>query len=141
MRVWVAPVGQTAKKIVKNVDTAFGENVRRLRKERGWTQAEFAQRIGVHLNHINKIETGKYMPQFETVIEMANAFEVSLDYLAGVSTTGLDEIRIEDQTFAEKIKLLNSLEDEDRNAIIRIIDTMLTKKKMIGLLKTLEIDS
>lgn len=141
MRVWIAPVGQTAKKIVKNVDTAFGENVRRLRKERGWTQAEFAQRIGVHLNHINKIETGKYMPQFETVIEMANAFEVSLDYLAGVSTTGLDEIRIEDQTFAEKIKLLNSLEDEDRNAIIRIIDTMLTKKKMIGLLKTLEIDS
>ncbi|QJB42205.1 hypothetical protein HF324_31945 [Chitinophaga oryzae] len=36
---------------------------------------------------------------------------------------------MEDKTVAEKLRLIEQLEDEDRQALYRIIDTMLTKSK------------
>jgi hypothetical protein len=41
------------------------------------------------------------------------------------------EIRIEDKNMAERIKLLNTMDPEDRKAVIRVIDAMLTKKKIL----------
>jgi transcriptional regulator with XRE-family HTH domain len=113
-------------------EMSLGDNVKRIRKERGWSQAELADKIGAHLNHVSKIENSKYMPSFDTVQKLAEVLQVSLDYLAN-SKDGKDgEMKIEDQTFAEKIRLLNSLETEERKAIILFIDALLSKKKMIS---------
>ena len=39
------------------------------------------------------------------------------------------EVTIQDKTISEKLKLIEQLEDEDKQALFRIIDTMLTKAK------------
>ncbi len=41
---------------------ALAENLKRLKKERGWSQTQLAEQIGSHLSHINRIETGRYNP-------------------------------------------------------------------------------
>lgn len=41
---------------------AFGERLRRLRDERGWTQDELAERIGYSGTHISAVETGRRSP-------------------------------------------------------------------------------
>ncbi|MBB0243440.1 helix-turn-helix domain-containing protein [Streptomyces alkaliphilus] len=41
---------------------AFGERLRRLRDERGWTQEELAERIGCTGTHISAVETGRRPP-------------------------------------------------------------------------------
>lgn len=109
-------------------------NIKRLRKKKGWSQAVLAEKTGSHLTHINRLETGKYKPSLDVLIKIADALETSLDYL--VSDTGEDfrEVRIEDKTLAQRIRIIDSLEPEDRQAIIRIIDSMLTKKKILRLL-------
>lgn len=112
----------------------LAENIKRLRKEKGWSQAELAEKVGVHLTHINRIETGKYNPSLETVIELAGIFEVPLDYLVHSTDGSLEEIKLQDQSFAQRIKLLNSLDEEDRHVINKVIDAMLTKKRMLELL-------
>lgn len=40
-----------------------------------------------------------------------------------------DEITIVDKSTNERLKLIAQLEEEDKNAIFRIIDSMLTKSK------------
>ncbi|MAN26624.1 MULTISPECIES: transcriptional regulator [Mesonia] len=40
-----------------------------------------------------------------------------------------DEVTIIDKSANERLKLIDQLEEEDKNAIYRIIDTMLTKSK------------
>lgn len=115
----------------------FGENVKRLRKQQGWSQAELAARVGVHLNHINRIETGRTIAAIDVGVKLAEAFEVTLDYLVNNASGKAEEIRIEDQTFAEKIRLLNSLDAEDRQMILRSIDNALTKQRMINMVKDL----
>jgi len=38
-------------------------------------------------------------------------------------------VTIEDKTTMEQVRLIRELDEEDRNVIFRMIDTMLTKKK------------
>jgi len=113
-------------------------NVRRLRKEKGISQTKLAELIGSHPNHITRLETGKYTPSLENVIKLSEVFAVSLDELVYGTNGTHGEIRIEDQVFAEKIKLLNSLDEEERNVIIKYIDAILTKKKMLNFLQSKE---
>lgn len=87
--------------------------------------------IGSHLSHINRIETGKYKPSLDVLKKIADALEVTLDYLVSDKEEDLQEVKIEDKNMAERIKLLNTLEPEDRKAVIRVIDAMLTKKKIL----------
>ncbi|MET3730558.1 hypothetical protein [Moheibacter stercoris] len=40
-----------------------------------------------------------------------------------------DEVTIIDKSVNERLKLIEQLEEEDKNTVYRIIDTMLTKSK------------
>ena len=66
---------------------------------------------------------------------MANYLEVSTDYLLSESDEYPREIKIEDEALAERINMLNTLEGKDKETIIHVIDSILTKKKMLSLLQ------
>jgi transcriptional regulator with XRE-family HTH domain len=113
----------------------LSKNIKRLRKEKGWSQGQLAEKVGCHLSSINRIETGKYTPTLETVVKIAATLKIPMDYLINNDDGSPEEIHIEDKGFAEKIKLLNTLEEEERFVVTKVIDAMLTKKKMFNLLK------
>ena len=59
----------------------FAENVREARKDKGLTQKQLAQQVGVTANAISLYETAKRMPSLEMVSIMSNVLDVSLDDL------------------------------------------------------------
>lgn len=61
------------------------DRLRSLRAERGETQAQIAQDLGVSSQHYQKFEYGANLPNLENFIALADHFGVSLDYLAGRS--------------------------------------------------------
>ena len=62
----------------------YGSRIRSLRKKRGLTQEQLAEKMNVSTPYIAKIETGKQTGPVELAVEFAEFFEVSLDYrLAG----------------------------------------------------------
>lgn len=63
----------------------FKDVVRDLRKERGWSQQEVADRLGLNKMTISGYETGKRRPSFEMLDALAQVFDVSFDYLLGTS--------------------------------------------------------
>lgn len=100
----------------------------------GWSQGQPAEQIGSHLSHINRIETGKYNPSLDVVQELAHAFDVSIDSLVSETEDDLKEVRIEDKSLMERVKLIDALDQEDKTALVRVIDSMLTKKKILNLI-------
>ncbi|NIG55378.1 transcriptional regulator [Chitinophaga sp. Cy-1792] len=60
---------------------------------------------------------------------MAQLFGVILDELINLEGKVPTEVKVEDKTIAEKLRLIEQLEEEDKQALYRIIDTMLTKSK------------
>ncbi len=118
---------------------SLANNLKRLRKKRGWSQTQLAEQIGAHLSHINRIETGKYNPSLDVIQKLATVLEVSIDYLVSDTDEDYKEVRIEDKGLMERIKLIDALDEEDRSALIRVIDSMLTKKKILNLITKEEV--
>jgi len=56
-----------------------------LRIEFELTQSDVAQKVGLSTTGYGNIETGKSIPSLETLIKLADLFNVSLDYLIGRS--------------------------------------------------------
>ena len=48
--------------------------VRELRTERGWSQGELAQRLGVSRQTVNAIETARYEPSLSLALKIARLF-------------------------------------------------------------------
>src|SRR5882762_11098185 len=62
----------------------FGERSRELRKEKGMTLREVAERAGIDFTYLSKIETGgiPYTPAVKTIRQLAEALKVdSIDLL------------------------------------------------------------
>ena len=60
---------------------AFGLRVKELRKLRGLTQKELANKIGGLFPQINKYESGLSSPPLEKIIKLAEVLDTSADYL------------------------------------------------------------
>jgi len=58
--------------------------LRDARAERGWTQAELADRIGVSRKTINTIENGVFVPSTVLALKLARAFETQVEALFGL---------------------------------------------------------
>ena len=55
--------------------------LREARAERGWTQAELADRIGVSRKTINTIENGVFVPSTVLALKLAKAFHTNVEAL------------------------------------------------------------
>ncbi|EKN87868.1 DNA-binding helix-turn-helix protein [Leptospira interrogans str. 2003000735] len=121
-------------KAAKFKEDALAKNLKLFRKKKNWSQTELAKNAGTTLTHINRLETGKSNPSIEIVQKIALALEVSIDDLVSQNDNS-KEIKFENQAFYEKIKLLDTFSEEERNAVNIVIDSILTKKKMLNLLK------
>lgn len=53
--------------------------IRELRTERGWTQADLADAVGVSRQSINSIECNRYVPSLPLALNFARVFGCSTD--------------------------------------------------------------
>lgn len=60
-----------------NVKVLFGERVRELRQERGWSQEEFAAQAELDRSYLGCIERGERNVSIENICKIAAALRVS----------------------------------------------------------------
>ncbi len=113
-----------------------GERLKKLREEKNLTQIELGKAFNISHSTINRYENGLRQPDNETLINMSNFFNVSVDYLLGISNTRNDSERITDilqnnpelQELWDKLKerpdlqlLFKQVKDVDSKGIQQII--------------------
>ena len=54
-------------------------NIRVLRAERRWSQADLASELSVSRNSVNAIENGKYDPSLPLAFRLARLFEMTIE--------------------------------------------------------------
>jgi len=62
----------------------IGENIRRVRKKHGLTQAQFGEIIGKSQSTVYCYENGSVIPSFEVLTTLSQLFDVSLGHLIGL---------------------------------------------------------
>lgn len=63
---------------------AIGENIRRVRKKNGLTQAQFGEVIGKSQSTVYSYENGSVIPSFEVLTIISHFFDVSVGNLMGI---------------------------------------------------------
>lgn len=64
---------------------SFGQRLKELRKQRKWSQKDLCSKINVAQSMITQYENDQKFPSSETLVSIAKTFDVSLDYLMGIS--------------------------------------------------------
>lgn len=64
----------------------FPDILKKLLKDNGYSQAEFADKIGVSQQTISRWTQGRFQPDIGQLIACASVFKVSVDYLLGLTT-------------------------------------------------------
>jgi transcriptional regulator with XRE-family HTH domain len=116
----------------------FGEKLRRLRKERDWSQDDLGQQVGIHGRHVGKYEIGRAMPNAGTVVKLAQLLDVSIDYLLRddlerEASTGTTALR--DRGLLSQFEAVEQMSDDDRHVISSLIDAYIKKQRIEAVLQ------
>lgn len=78
------------------------------------------------------MENGHLTPSIDIVQRMMKVFAVSADQLLNDDENRV--VEIQNHELNEQLALISQLDEEEKNALVRIINSMLTKKRMKDLL-------
>jgi transcriptional regulator with XRE-family HTH domain len=102
----------------------LGQRIARLRKEKGYTQAELADRIGIIRELISNYERARIKPNYEMIIRLATALEVTTDLLLGTkplkNNGGQPNLKIQ-----RRMKQIEALPPSQQKALLKTIDAFI----------------
>lgn len=126
------------KKEKNNKQSRIWKNVKQARENNNISQEELAELANMSLNLIKEIEENKKIPDYETIVKLAEILKCEVSYLFFG-----DELNSYDFTIMEKIDNIMESDDEARKKVVkasvefsdedimlleRIIDALNTKK-------------
>ena len=100
------------------------ENMRYLRKQKGMTQADLADKLDIKRSLIGSYEEGRGVPKLTVIKQMSELFGVSMDELLAVNISENGDGRQENgdgKPKEEKLKLLSVVVTPDNNELISIV--------------------
>lgn len=100
-----------------------------LRRDTGLSQEKFAEVFHQAGSTISSYETGRNTPSFDMLIQYADYFDVTTDYLIGrtshnMSPTILTEKFVDNITIHDVIVLLNDLPPNRRRAVLLVLQDL-----------------
>ena len=70
----------------------IAEKIKFLREQKQMTQSDLAKKLNITRSSVNAWEMGISVPSTQYIVELANLFSVSTDYLLGVEKTSTIDI-------------------------------------------------
>jgi transcriptional regulator with XRE-family HTH domain len=114
---------------LKYLNMTFGEKISMLRKQLKWSQDELAGKIGTSAPIVGRYERGEIKPSIEVASKIADALNVTIDYLIGNS----DKL-IFDKKLLKRLEEIENLPIDEKDKVYYFIDMALaynkTKKAM-----------
>jgi transcriptional regulator with XRE-family HTH domain len=105
----------------------LGDALKKIREARHLSQKELALVLKMDQAQYSRIESGKTDPAFTVVVRIAQALDVNLSEL---SEAEMSDIHSADRSLLEKIRLMESLDEGEKQALFAIVDGLVTKKRL-----------
>jgi transcriptional regulator with XRE-family HTH domain len=103
----------------------FGNRVAQLRKERDLSRDELGEKVGTSGAIVGRYERGDMKPSIEIAAKIAEALDVSLDFLMGLSSE-----LVKDKKMVNRLEDIKKLPDTERNKIFDYIDLIIRDVKI-----------
>ncbi|MFU0825977.1 MAG: HTH cro/C1-type domain-containing protein [Lachnoclostridium sp.] len=107
---------------------SFGSNLEKLRKERKISQSKLGNALGITQQMISSYEKNISSPNIETLIKIADYFQISIDRLVGHTVKSEAPLSYKVQFD----QLFDSFSPEDKERCILILKALLLDREMEG---------
>ncbi len=107
----------------------LGERIKQLRKETGWSQAELGDKVSTDSQRISRYENERITPSLDAIVRIAEAFNVSLDYLL-VDGVPRRPLHTAENSLGDHLANISELSDEDLATLRNVIDGLIAKTRL-----------
>lgn len=109
----------------------LGDNLKKLRESKGYTQQQMADLIHTHRSGYSKMENNQQDISVDALINIAKNFGITVDDVIyfGEKNSVPKEISIEDKKALEQLQLINELDKEEKSILLKLIETFVSKKR------------
>ncbi len=97
----------------------FGERLTIVRKRKNLSQSDMGKKIGINGDAYGRYERNEVKPAIEMAVKIAQALEVSLDFLTGNSDIELDKATL------DRVQEITKLSDKDKDYIFVTLDALI----------------
>lgn len=101
----------------------LGEHILTLRKQKGLSQSDLGKQIKTSGDIIGRYERNEVKPSIEVIVRMADALEVSIDFLVGKSEVELDTDTL------NRVREVSKLPEGERLQILKVVDALIRDYK------------
>ena len=108
----------------------FSDRVKELRKNKNLSQSKLGEMVGIHYTQVGRYEKGESFPSMEILRKLADALEVSTDYLMEGSSGEVALAHIHDRELLHQFKQVQEMEERDQEMIKTFIDALITKRQI-----------
>ena len=106
---------------------AFGERLRNLRRDRGFTQVTLAKALGITQQTVSAHEKGGAWPSPRILIRLARTLQVTTDELLGVKDVKVPPLSTSSARMWTRFKKLRALKPAEQSTIWGIIETFFAR--------------
>lgn len=108
---------------MKTIQEILSENLKRIRKNKGFNQQRVGEKAGMLASTYSRIEGMKVTPTIETVDKIAKALEVDIFSL-------LNDANVKSNSLHDRILRIESLSEYNQKIINLMIDTVIEKDNL-----------
>jgi len=103
---------------------SFGKRLTEVRKDKKMSQDEVGKLVGVHGAVIGRYERDEVKPSIEMATQLAEALEVSLDYLVGSTDILLEK------SIVNRVLDIQKLKENDKQHVFALLDAFIKQTKL-----------
>lgn len=109
---------------------SIGENLKRLRRDKGWTQGELASNCGIRLGQISKIERNETDPKLSTIYALMQALECTPNSLLTDASKTSTDAKLE-----MVLERVQKLPEASKGHILAVVDHYCTAESLQHLIE------
>ena len=103
---------------------SFGKRLTEVRKDKKMSQDEIGKLVGVHGAVIGRYERDEVKPSIEMATQLAEALEISLDYLVGSTDVLLEK------SVVNRVLDIQKLKENDKQHVFALLDAFIKQTKL-----------
>ena len=120
----------------------ISEKILQLRKAKGFTQEELAEKLNVSRQSVSKWESGQSVPELEKLVTLCEVFQVSADYL--LKPSELDQLSIKTEMLEkqqQELAMASRKRKEKQFCIWSCVGIYLTAFALLVLLRNISLEN
>ena len=113
----------------RGIAVSLGARIKELRKEKNWSQDEFAASAQIDGRQVSRYENDRVVPSIEVIVKIARAFDVSIEFLL-IEDAPRRPLTAPTNPLIDRIRQMGPMSADDERSLLHMLDAIAAKNRL-----------